>query len=180
MALSTARLSPPLVVPAIDTATGRPTQARIDYDQQVADQLADLRASQGRGVTDASEAAAGGIGEVLTASASGVSIGSGSATDVVTVGLTAGDWDVSGVVVFSPAGGATSTHLAVGCGTSTAIGTIRTDLSAPFPAGASQSLGSGMPLRINVAAATTAHLVALATHTSTMTVAGTITARRAR
>jgi hypothetical protein len=44
------------------------------------------------------------IGEFFTASATAVSLTSGAMANVTSISLTAGDWDVSGVVEFNPAG----------------------------------------------------------------------------
>lgn len=176
MALGTPRLTPPLVAPLVDEATGAPSAAWIDHHTGIADQLADLRASQGRGATDGSDAAAGFIGEYLTATGT-VSLSSGAATTVVTLPLPAGDFDVWGSVKFTPAAGTTSSHLL------TAIGATKQELFMAVPAGtggASLTLATGMPARFNGAGAQTATLVAVANHSGSMTGDGRIVARRAR
>jgi hypothetical protein len=129
-----------------------------------------------KGVVDSSDAAPGDIGEYLDATGS-VSLVSGVATDVATLLLPAGDFEVWGAVVFTPAAGTTSSHLLV------AIDTTHQELFMAIPAGtgtASLSLGTGMPTRFNQAGDVTATLVALAAHSGSMTADGVIRARRVR
>lgn len=56
------------------------------------------------GVTNGSNAAAGSVGEYVTASPTGISLTTGTTINLTSISLTAGDWDVSGAVEFSPAG----------------------------------------------------------------------------
>lgn len=75
------------------------------------------------GVATNTAAAAGNIGELLSCSVvlgSAVAITSNTAADVCTFSLTPGEWDVTGVVAFSPAGTTTTNREAAGISTTTA------------------------------------------------------------
>lgn len=134
------------------------------------------------------DAGAGKVGEFSSAnlaSGSAVSLVTGTAKDVVTLSLTAGDWDIWGDVNFAPAG--TTTITQIGAWVSLATGTFPTlpasgvqNLNATLTTGAAQTLGTGM-LRVSLSATTTVYLSAIASFgTSTMSAYGIITARRAR
>jgi hypothetical protein len=125
------------------------------------------------GVTDGSDAAAGQIGEYLTASASVPLTGSMSIANIVSIDLTAGDWDVTGNCVFHAGAG---THSFFGCG----IGGLDTYTTAAFPTGAIDMGLNTALARQNVTATTTVWLVAEAGFTGSMTAVGTIRARRVR
>ena len=56
------------------------------------------------GVTDGNDAAAGQVGEYVTASGSGVGLANGTPANVATLTLAAGDWDVSGNAQFVATG----------------------------------------------------------------------------
>lgn len=124
-----------------------------------------------------------GMGTYQTASASGISLTSGVSANVTSVSLTAGDWDVSGTVQFSPAG--TTTIQGIQAGISTTSSTLPAApevsfLFANFLTGSGQGLNSPVT-RVNLGSTTTVYLVTQATFgVSTMTAAGIIRARRAR
>lgn len=141
-----------------------------------------LGAAASAGVTDASSAAAGVVGEFLSATVSGTAVTTSTAINICSISLTAGDWDVSGMVSFN-SGGATATIIQGGIGT--------TSLSLPsFPnrfhlSCSYTSLVQYLPtpsLRINISATTTIYLVAQFTFTggSSVTADGFIQARRSR
>jgi hypothetical protein len=96
-----------------------------------------VTAGQIPGTATNDTANAGNIGEVVTASrasASSLALVSGTQTNIVaTLSLTAGDWDVSGVVAFSPGGATVTTILVLGINT----------VSATLP-GADSGQQSGM------------------------------------
>lgn len=137
------------------------------------------------GVTNASNAAAGSVGEYMSNSGSGVSITSGTPVNATSVTLTAGDWDVSGICQFLPANGTTVSLIA--CSVNTTPGTTGglpnglTYISAPLSNGtATQVLNTGV-VRVNVSTSTTVYLVATTIiGTSTMSVSSMIRARRVR
>lgn len=144
--------------------------------------LTSLGAKANAGVTDASSAAAGVVGEVLTATTlatSQTSTVQGNATSLV---LTPGDWEVCGVVSFNST---TAPYTAINCGINTvsATGTVfpyRTLLSLPFASGATQQIEAPRR-RFNVTANTTVYLVASSIFASgTSTVDGYLEARRVR
>lgn len=142
------------------------------------------------GVTDASDAAAGKYGEYVTST-----LGSGSATSlstltaksVTSISLTAGDWDVDGIVNFITA--TTTNVVALAFGTSTTNNSLDGDNTfADYynaPAGvvydAVTIRGNAPTRRISVSSTTTVYLVAVAIFSvSTVTAHGMIRARRVR
>jgi hypothetical protein len=165
-------LEPPVFDPPMAESGQQHSQAWTEYHQSVSDQLKTLQATVNRGVTDGSDAAAGDIGEYLTWSAS-TPLASGANTNVASLPLTPGDWEVSGDVAFVTGGG---TLNGVGCG----VGSIDSFIAATFPAGATnQHLNTGTR-RYNVTVATTVWVVALALFSGTVTASGVIRARRMR
>ena len=141
------------------------------------------------GTTTNNNAAAGEIGEYISSTVLvGAAVATADATtvNVTSISLTAGDWDVSGVVCLEPAAG-TITSLAIAA-INTTSATIPT---RPASGGISQitattsaSLGHSIPVgntRISIASTTTVYLIARVLFTvSTMGTYGFIGARRAR
>ena len=135
-------------------------------------------------------AGAGFVGELLTASlavGSATSLVSATAKDVITVSLTAGDWDVTGVVDFVPGATTNATLLLYGANSATnTLGADDTYASKVFlTAGQVTTAGhyrNVIPTqRVSLSATTTWRLIAQATFSvSTMTAYGTIRARRVR
>ena len=164
-----ANLAPPIQSPPLNQ-DALSSQPWLEYHQGVADKLS--LAQMRKGVTDGSDAAAGDIGEYMSASAS-VPLSNAVAANVVSLSLTAGDWDVAGNVVFSPGSGAHS-FFAVG------VGTIDTYLAATFSTAVINQALSTATHRYNVTGATTVWVVAEAHFAGTMSAAGSIWARRAR
>lgn len=164
-------VEPPFYDPPIaDYASGQQhSQAWTEYHQSVADRLGTIQA----GVTDGSDAAAGDIGEYMTAVSGAVGLASGVVTNLAAVNLTPGDWDVSGYVLFQ-AGAGTHTYFAAG------IISVDAFLMANFPGGAMNQGMATTTHRVNISAATTVWVVAQANFTGTMTGTGTIRARRVR
>ena len=173
-------IQPPFYDPPIaDYPSGQQhSQAWTEYHQSVADQLASLATNNG--VTDGNDAAAGQVGEYVTASGSGVGLANGTPANVATLTLAAGDWDVSGNAQFV----ATGVLTRVTAGVSTVSGGYNswsTTVSGTLGSGSSQQIGTGGAVRVSIAAPTTAYLVATATFTSGgVTANGTIWARRMR
>lgn len=159
--------------PMADYPSGqRHSQAWTEYHQSVSDRLTALHA----GVTDGSDANAGDVGELLTASGGPVTLASGTAATIATLNLTPGDWDVSGNVVFSPSAGGTSRSF-YGAG----LDALDTYLAATFSTAAlNQAMNTG-PRRYNVSAATAVHVVAQVVFSGgTVTATATARARRMR
>ena len=141
------------------------------------------------GVTSGAAAGAGYVGQSLSSlipSASAVSLTTATPTNVTSITLTAGDWDVSGSVnyVANTASAAVSSVWEVGINTTTA--TLPTDGTEAFfgiaavIATTSFNTSLAIPRKIiNVSASTPVYLVAEATFTAgTVTAYGNITARR--
>jgi len=117
-----------------------------------------------QGVTDGSNASAGIVGEYVSSSVSAPSSGltSGVVTNATSISLTAGDWDVTGLIYFNFGGSTTSTY---------SIGAISTT-SATIPVApyfstelfATQNTGTACLLpvptiRLNITTTTTVYLV---------------------
>jgi len=130
------------------------------------------------GVIDASNAAAGSVGQVISStisSGSAVSFSNGIDKDVTSITLTAGDWDVFGNVTFISSGGTTLTY--AWCSLTSAT---RPDSSLYAEATGSSAMCTPY-LRVNVTVNTTVYLSGRATIGSgTCTGAGGIYARRVR
>lgn len=139
------------------------------------------------GTTTNNNAAAGSVGELLTASTQTTSMTTGTAMNATSISLPAGDWDVTGIVQFNPAGSTTSTQWAVGISTTGAtFGTAATGITnqnlsnGSAAAGVANSLDAPIT-RISLAATTPVYLVAQSTFAvSTQTASGFIRARRVR
>lgn len=146
------------------------------------------------GVTTNSNAAAGLVGEFITATvAVGAAVGLTTATpaNVGSISLTPGDWDVNGVVGFNLTG-ATATLFQSGPSLTTAVlptqpggSGLGTDALASDPSTLVTATGvftiGGNYVRISLAATTTIFLVASATFSAgTAAAFGTIRARRVR
>ena len=140
-----------------------------------------------QGVTNGTDAAAGQIGEVISSvvASPGVTLTSNATSNVASLALTAGDWDVCGTGwIAVGTGGATGINCGIGSTsglmTSNAVGQSRTTLSLTFPASLGQFLAL-TPCRVSLAAPASVYLVASATFPSgTTTAYGNIWARRAR
>lgn len=138
------------------------------------------------GVTDASNAAAGKIGEFsqsLISTGSATSLTTATAKNVTSISLSAGDWDVEGNINFNLSG---ATQTASSGGISTTSATLPTDGSevASGVVCTTTTLVNGLTLprkRINVSTTTTVYLVAKATFSAGTEAAwGKINARRVR
>ncbi len=136
------------------------------------------------GVTNASSAAAGAVGEYLTNSTSGTALTSGSNFNCTSVALTAGDWDVQGSV--SPAVASSTPSIAymiVGVSsTSGATGALGAVSAIVSPGAAGQVHVLSTPVvRFNVSSPTTVYAVAqIGFSGGTMTCSGFLRARRVR
>jgi hypothetical protein len=136
------------------------------------------------GVTNGSNAPAGQIGEWISAQQStNQTMTSGTALNVTSISLTAGDWDVDGSVYFLSSGNVGSNYVASTSTTSATANAPGTPGRAQISTGATMGavcLPTGRQ-RVNVSATTTIYLVGLATFGSgTCNAQGTIQARRMR
>jgi len=138
-----------------------------------------------KGATDGTSAPSGEVGEYISAqSASAVNLTTASVATIASVSLTAGDWDICGVVQFSPTGGTnepTQYHCSIST-TSGAAGSFPniTQLRSHFTANGGQVLTTPL-VRLNLSATTTVYVEAGSTFPDgTMPATGFIRARRVR
>ncbi len=144
----------------------------------------------GKGTATNDDAATGYIGEYASgtrAIASALNITAATPTNVTSVSLTAGDWDVSGTVGMIPSGSASITKYTIGISTTSAT-------LAGFDAASDSFFEETVPgngitywdntptVRISISGTTTVYLVVNCTHNTSPSVAaaGTIRARRVR
>lgn len=145
------------------------------------------------GTTTNDNAAAGSVGEYISSTVlvgSAVSLTTSTTTNVTSISLTAGDWDVWGVINYALAAGTTITTLTGSINTVSAtnptvpgFGSYVLDVwrSGSEIVGASNLIRPLGTSRISLASTTTVYLLARAAFTvSTMTAYGLIGARRVR
>lgn len=144
-------------------------------------------AGQIPGTSTNDAAAAGKVGEVIssTVAVSAVSLSTGTPANITSISLTAGDWDVYGLIDFHPNVLTTASYLQGGISqTSATLGAQDTIASDPFAIAAGLGIDPGLvapPQRISVSTTTVVYLVAKAGFaTNTLTGGGTLWARRAR
>lgn len=135
------------------------------------------------GTTTNNNAAAGSVGELISSVipiASAISLSNGTAANVTTISLTAGDWDISGNVFFA----GTGVFTAIDCWTSLVSAPTVPDASLLTGAASSALGNSGFVtpfLRVSIATTTTVYLGATANiSTGSVTACGGIFARRVR
>lgn len=142
-----------------------------------------------RGTNTNDDAAAGKVGEYVAStvgSGAPVTLTTATVANVTSISLTAGDWDVTGMVNFQYGSGTAISYVL--CGSSSTSATLGgedtfTDWEIPFTAGASQgTYGFNIPIkRYSLSGTTTIYLVAKASFTTnTLKAFGTIRARRVR
>lgn len=140
------------------------------------------------GTNTNNNAAAGSVGEFVSSqvlSGSAVALANATAANVTSISLTAGDWDVYGVVQSAPAGTTTMTQLVGAVTTTSATFTLPGSpgrFSHPYSTAAGVAPGGATgPTRLSLGATTTVYLVAQATFAvSTCAAYGFIGARRIR
>jgi len=142
------------------------------------------------GTTTNDSAAAGNVGEFVTASlasGSAISLTNGTSANITSISLTAGDWDVRGVLGLQ--GGATTVVILQQCCITTTSATLDISpdkaaivFSNNTPFGSTGRILLSAPVtRISLSGTTTVYLVANCNFTtSTLTGYGTISARRVR
>jgi hypothetical protein len=134
------------------------------------------------GTATNNSADAGYVGEYTTSSVSAAAIVTNTFTNITTISLTAGDWDVVGSVKTNPAGGTITSYLS--CGISTTSATLPTTtygaVATLTTAGAIAGVNAPK-IRLSLSATTTVYLVSsVAYSTSSLTINGVLSARRAR
>lgn len=174
---------------ALPNGTSATTQALGDNTTKLAtDAFVTRVANQGQflGTATNDNATAGNIGETLTsflAAGSAASLTTATPANVLSISLTAGDWDVGGNLNLSLAG-ATATQFSAGIGTTSA--TIPSDGSEVYDGHPTTTLTSKTTLtpssrRISLSATTTVYLVGSATFSAgTVGAFGGVWARRRR
>lgn len=136
-----------------------------------------------QGFTDGSEAASGKVGQVITAERTiALSLATNTPVNITSIALTAGDWEVRGVVKY---GGTASNSSYKAVGISSTSATLDEKLTVTVTPGTNTSLiNDSLPAaneRFNVTSTTTVYLVAAAGFSGgTQTVVGSILARRVR
>lgn len=185
----------PLASPALTGTPTAPTAAPATNTTQLATTAFVLANSGGCtsctittpnivGVSNGSNASAGSVGELITATGSAVSVTSGTPKDITSISLTAGDWEVTGEVYFAPAGSTVpSAYAGWVSSTSATIPPVPLYFSisgVTFAAGTPYC--SPVPSqRFSLSSTTTVYLSSNQTFsTSTMTATGIIRARRVR
>jgi hypothetical protein len=135
------------------------------------------------GVTTNSSAAAGIVGEYVTATGSSTGLTTTTSTTLTSVSLTAGDWDVQAVISYVAAAGTTATALVTG----TSTGTTSTFPTSHSLAGVSIGSGigavniAGPVTRYSLSSTTTVNAIGLAIFSGgTLSATGFIRARRVR
>jgi len=146
---------------------------------------ANLGAKADAGVTDASDAAAGLVGQYLLIDSSiSALLTSGAPVNVTSLSLPAGDWELSGYVRILPDAGITTTGLLCGPSATSASNPApinRTYLPLSFPAGAGPLIQLGTS-RFNISTTTTIYLVVNCTFSGSgsCNAQGALKARRVR
>lgn len=136
------------------------------------------------GTTTNDSAASGKVGEFITSNATAVSLSNGANANITTISLTAGDWDVHGVVRFAPSG---ATFTACTSGISSTSATFpslanggQSALAGTLPGSSSQELATPV-YRLSLSGTTTVYLIGEADFSAgTITADGFISARRVR
>lgn len=137
-----------------------------------------------KGTTTNDNAATGYIGEYVSstvASGSAITLTNATAANVTSLSLTAGDWDVSGVITFN--GAVTGSYSTAGISTTSAAHqAYPNSVDSPYLPTAAANASTVVPaIRISVASTTTVYLVALeAFSAGTAKAYGFISARRVR
>lgn len=138
------------------------------------------------GTTTNDDAPAGYVGEIIESNVSAVNFPTSSQYgDLTSISLTAGDWDVAGLMQAA-ASGATVTNVEVGISTTSGNSTTGLTIGKNFvafrePISTSDSTASIPRYRIKLAATTTVYLKYQSTYAAATPKAyGTLTARRVR
>jgi len=134
------------------------------------------------GTTTNDNAATGYIGEIVTstvASGAGVSLVSNTAKTITSISLTAGDWDVFGMVgAFS---NTSISSVIAGVSVTTNTDGAEDAITYAAPISGNQTLQPVIPtIRVSIASTTTIYLVCKVSFAGTCVGYGRITARRAR
>lgn len=180
MATTLPPLSPPFNTPALND-DGMHSDLWGAHHQELVDRQQLLLDTMHKGVTDGSDAAAGDVGEYLTGTGS-VTLVSGAVTNVCSLSLTAGDWDVSGSVGLTTTAGMTLMQAWVSqiSATPADVGRFIIGVGGGTVAFTVGRLLAG-PARFSLSGAATVYLGTAAQFAAgTVTASGLMAARRAR
>ncbi len=133
------------------------------------------------GTLSNNNAGAGFVGELIESTVANVAIANNTFTNVTSISLTAGDWDVFGGVLTNP--DITTTQVQLAAGISLTSVTLPTDIYlSTGPANAGRDLGGAVPTtRLSLSGTNTVYLVAIVGYaTSTLDINGRLSARRRR
>lgn len=132
------------------------------------------------GTTTNDNAAAGSVGEIVTSTVLAQAITSGVTTDLTSITLSAGDWDVYGAFRGIAAAGTTTSLIRGSISTTSVTHAAVYAQSVGYPA--SSDSGMSVPtIRLSLAGSTTVYLVGNITYAvSTLTYNAQLHARRAR
>jgi hypothetical protein len=145
----------------------------------------------GTGTTTNNDASAGQVGEYVSStvsSGSSIALSGSTASNITSISLTAGDWDVSGTVLHTGSGTTSTLNWAMG-GVSSNSATLGTSTPGtysitPLNSGIwtqTESSGQCGPVRFSISTTTTVYLIGRASFTGgTVSVYGQIRARRVR
>jgi hypothetical protein len=146
-------------------------------------------AGQLPGTATNDNAAAGKVGEYVQATATSTAITTATQTNITSISLTAGDWDITGAISFVPTGTTNIVDMIASISTTSATldqatfnSTRQTYGSGGVvPTASFNNIVNVGPRRLSLSATTTVFLVGWADFTaSTLTTAGGIRARRVR
>ena len=141
-----------------------------------------------KGCTDGSSGNAGVDGEVISSTATSVSLSTGTAKTITSISLTAGDWDIVGVCGFTPAAGTIPTSLVSTISltnntltsSASSINEGYAQIQTTFATSGYEQLPAASCIA-RISSTTTLYLVGSATFTvSTLVGSGVIIARRRR
>jgi hypothetical protein len=137
------------------------------------------------GTTTNNSAAAGNVGEYVSNTSGSSGDINGVSTNLTSISLTAGDWDVRGNVQFNPAGGTLVKTLTLGTSTTSAtFGAVDATTQKNYTtAGVAFSLAEYAPIptfRYSLSGTTTIYLVGHSNATASITAVGYLSARRVR
>jgi hypothetical protein len=163
------RLQPPANETPMADDGKQHTPAWRAYFQSVADYLITLH----QGVTDGTDASPGQVGEYMTAASGTVGLANNVVTNLISLDLTPGDWDVSGNAQFHAP---TGTHTLFAAG----VGGLDTILRITVTGATIDEGLSTATTRQNITASATVWLVVEAASTVAVSASGTIRARRMR
>lgn len=168
------------------TGAGDAATARANLGAAASGSNGDITALTGlsggiSGRTDGAAAAAGVVGEVLSAvTAAAVSVTSGTPLNVLSLSLPAGEYELESALLVTNSGNVTALSFGVSS-TSAVLPSNWYDLySITTTLAAGNSSRQGMSRRLRLSATTTVYLVAQATFTGTCTAQGYIRAMRVR